>query len=268
MRRPFLFARLALAPFAPTQEGRRGRRENSVSHGRLCKEKSTDEGRHRESRKFSRRPAQRARGLCFANAASGTRVPFAPLRTMVSTACFARPPEDVPSYPPLAGLLDFAVLALARVPDEAAKKGPVASGRLAGTVRLQPLRARVRYAHRPQPPFPIRTSNTPRDMALYLDRDEKEYSPSLGWKYGGGGKIKVLPSVLLLAAKMVGEAIAQTYESPICPIVVISCVYIPFWLIVVDEMLTHSYRPKPLQLAPNIISNHAQLDETFSPGRE
>jgi hypothetical protein len=67
------------------------------------------------------------------------------------TACFTRPPEDGPSYPPLAGLLDFAVLALARVPDEAAKKGPVASGRLAGTVRLQPLRARVRYARSPQP---------------------------------------------------------------------------------------------------------------------
>jgi len=34
---------------------------------------------------------------------------------------FDRPPEDVPSYPPLADLPGFAVLALARVPDEAAK---------------------------------------------------------------------------------------------------------------------------------------------------
>jgi hypothetical protein len=54
------------------------------------------------------------------------------------TAFFARPPEDLPSYPPLADLLSFAVLALARVPSEAAKKGPVTSGKLAGTMRLQP----------------------------------------------------------------------------------------------------------------------------------
>ena len=40
----------------------------------------------------------------------------------------------------------------------------VTSGRLAGTMRLQPPRIRVRYARCPQPPFPIRMSNTPRDM--------------------------------------------------------------------------------------------------------
>jgi len=64
-------------------------------------------------------------------------------------------------------------------------KALVTSGRLAGTTRLQPLRARVRYAPYPQPPFPIRTIVTLAIVPLLLDQDMKEYSPSLRWKYDG-----------------------------------------------------------------------------------
>jgi hypothetical protein len=61
----------------------------------------------------------------------------------------------------------------------------VTSGKLAGTARLQPLRFAVSVRRYMQPPLPIRTSNTPRDVAHLLDRDDEEYSPSLGWKYDG-----------------------------------------------------------------------------------
>ncbi len=166
--------------------GRRGRRENSVSHGRLHRKKSANEGRHRESRKFSRRPG--TLGHLFANAAGGKRVSHSCPATTAHgglTAYFARPPVDLPIYPPLVDPFVFAVLALARVPDEAAKKGPCGE-RLARRNRATSAAARP-GALRPSSAatVPDPTSNTPRDAPL-MDRDEKEYSPSLGWKYGGG----------------------------------------------------------------------------------
>ncbi len=77
----------------PKLEGRRGRRENSVSHGRLHEKEECKRGS--SPRKPESFPASTHDGF---------------------TACFARPPVDGPSYPPLADLLGFAVLALARFP--------------------------------------------------------------------------------------------------------------------------------------------------------
>jgi putative endonuclease len=74
---------------------------------------------------------------------------------------------------------------LARVPDEAAKKGPCderqarrnhATSAAANTSALRPLSA----ATVPDPHVEHAARH-----ALSLDRDEKEYSPSSGWKYGG-----------------------------------------------------------------------------------
>jgi hypothetical protein len=62
---------------------------------------------------------------------------------------------------------------------QAAKKGPVASGRLAGTRRLQPLRTKcvtLRFAATAPGPA---TSNTPRDAPL-MGRDNYEYNPIAG----------------------------------------------------------------------------------------
>jgi hypothetical protein len=55
--------------------------------------------------------------------------------------------------------------ALARARTKPPKIGPVTSGRLAGTTRLQPLHSRC-VTPRMQPPLPARESNTPRDAPL------------------------------------------------------------------------------------------------------
>jgi hypothetical protein len=96
-------------------EGRRGRRENSVSHGRLCESKKHRRGLHRESRNRSRRPAQRAWPSFRECRKRHARWPVTPLRTVVLRPA-SRDPRWTPSYPPLADLLGFAVLALARFP--------------------------------------------------------------------------------------------------------------------------------------------------------
>ena len=84
----------------------------------------------------------------------------------VGSAFLREAPGGLTSYPPLAGLLGIRPARLATRIDEAAKEGPVTSGRLAGTTRLQPPQAGCvtprDCSHRTR----IRTSSTPRDVAL------------------------------------------------------------------------------------------------------
>lgn len=75
---------------------------------------------------------------------------------------------------------------LARARTQPPEEGPVASGRLAGTVRLQPLRLSRRVPRETAATVPDPHVAHAARHALSLDRDQKEYSPSLGWKYDGG----------------------------------------------------------------------------------
>jgi hypothetical protein len=148
------------------------------------KRKSANEGCHRESRKFSRRPAQRAWRF-FARMPQAARA-FA-IRAITHDGLyglFRAAPGGRTKLSSAGGPSRLRRYALARARTKPPSKALVTSGRLAGTTRLQPLRARVRYARNPQPPFPIHTSNTPRDAPL-MDQDKKEYNPSLGWKCDG-----------------------------------------------------------------------------------
>ncbi len=150
---PCLQARLAPAPVHLREwpegharsrhpKGRRGRRENSVSHGRLHERKKCKRGS--SPRKPEVLPAS---------------------RTQWSLQLRSHDPRwtdrTIHRWRTLSPSLYLRWHAFQTKPP---RRVLVASGRLAGTMRLQPLRIRVRYARCPQPPFPIRMSNTPRDM--------------------------------------------------------------------------------------------------------
>jgi hypothetical protein len=116
MHRPFLFARLGFIPFAQPKEGG-GDAGGFPSSTATCtrSEKVQMNCRHRESPVVDRRPAR-----------SGLRL------------YIAWPPEDLPSLSSAGGPSRFRRFAFGTRRTKPPKEGPVTSGKLAGTTRLQP----------------------------------------------------------------------------------------------------------------------------------
>jgi hypothetical protein len=102
---------------------------------------------------------RRCRGV---SAASEPAIPASRARLVFRLISPA--PGGLTFYPPLAGLLGFAVLALARVPDEAAKGRPCGE-RQARRNRTTSAAAnpRVRHANPAANRFPLRVSRRPRN---------------------------------------------------------------------------------------------------------
>jgi hypothetical protein len=144
---------------------------------------------------FSRSPEPRCQGTALELRAAGTpgmnRSPRPPAREIKCrrglhrrkpetfrrpargwvTAYFARPPVDLPIYPPL-DASSVAPSSVGTGTRATAKRGRSGERQARRSQATSAAARRVRYARTSQPPLPIRAPNTPRDAPL-VDRDAR-----------------------------------------------------------------------------------------------